>query len=229
MRNLRSRHLQIQEGEGDCRAGLGYAAANHNIFIIKAFSYQSMDDKDLSRFIFEIGALRRVRSEGWMLVGMKSPHSVAEHSLRAAQIGFVLAKLEDHEDPYKVCSMLAFHDIGECRVGDIHKLANRYISVDERRAVKEQTGKIGDIGKDIFSMWDEVEGKSTKAGIIAKDADLLEHAFSAKELIEIGYTHADDWIQNIGKILKTGSAKRLHESLKQSCSYDWWNGLKKLD
>ena len=38
--------------------------------------------------------------------------------------------------------MLVFHDITETRSRDIHKVANRYVTVDEAEILKDQT-KIG--------------------------------------------------------------------------------------
>ncbi|HEC89736.1 MAG TPA: HD domain-containing protein, partial [Thermoplasmatales archaeon] len=79
-----------------------------------------MDDKSIAQFLFELGVLRRIQREGWKLIGVKTPETVAEHSLRAAQIGYILAKLEGYPHPEIVSTMLIFHDIGECRIGDIH-------------------------------------------------------------------------------------------------------------
>ena len=124
--------------------------------------------------------------------------------------------------------MLIFHDIGECRIGDIHRVANRYINSDEERAVKEQTEKLDKIGNEIFELWKHMENRDTNSGIIAKDADMLEQAITAKEYIEQGYKYAQDWINNISKGLKTESGKRLLEELKNSDSNRLWQGLKKL-
>lgn len=188
-----------------------------------------MHTQDLSNFIFELGQLKRIHHEGWKLAGVDTPDTVAEHALRAAQIGFILAKMEGHANPYEVCTMLVFHDIGETRIGDIHKVANRYIRVDEARAVQEQTDALGDIGADIFALWQQVEEQSTIAGIIAKDADYLEQAVTAKEYLELGYAGTQNWIDNVAKSLRTKSAQRLLAALNKVNSYDWWRDLKKLE
>jgi len=78
---------------------------------------------DILHFLFEIGHLRHIKHEGWKLAGVTAPDSVAEYALRAAQIGSVLAKMEGYENPYEVCTMVVFHDNGETRVGDIHKVS----------------------------------------------------------------------------------------------------------
>ena len=187
-----------------------------------------MNNKNILKFIFELGQLKRVKHEGWKLIGIDNPESVAEHSLRAAQIGFILAKLEKYENPFEVCSILVFHDVAECRIGDIHRVGNRYISVDEEKVVEEQTAKLENIGKEISEMYEQIERKNTKAGIIAKDADFLEMAFMAKEYLERGYGFAQDWIDNISKSVQTKSAVSLLKDLQKSNSNDWWQGLKKM-
>lgn len=184
--------------------------------------------RDICDLIYELGQLRRIKHEGWKLSGVDSPESIAEHSLRAAQIGFILAKLEGHENPEKVCAILVFHDIDECRIGDIHKVANRYIESDEERAVMEQTEKLREIGRDIFHLWKQAEYKDTKAGVIAKDADLFEMAATAREYMERGFISTQDWIKNITKKLQTESAKKLLKLLNNSNPNEWWKGLKKV-
>ncbi|MDI6721005.1 MAG: HD domain-containing protein [Candidatus Aenigmarchaeota archaeon] len=64
-----------------------------------------MENKDVLNFIFEMGQLRRIKHEGWRIAGVENPESVADHALRAAQIGFFLARLEGYDNPYEVCSI----------------------------------------------------------------------------------------------------------------------------
>lgn len=188
-----------------------------------------MKTTEILSFFFEVGHLRRIKHEGWKLIGVDAPDSVAEHTLRAVQSGSVLAKLEGYANPYEVCTMVVFHDNGEARIGDVHKVANRYVDVDEARAVREQLAQLGSISDQVFDLWLQVEDRTTTAGIIAKDADLLEQAVMAKELIERGYTAAQTWIDNISRAVQTASAKQLVGALHEISDYDWWQGLKKLD
>jgi len=188
-----------------------------------------MQSKEILKFFYEMGHLSRVKREGWRLLGIEDPESVADHSLRAAQIAWILAKLEGYANPNEVAAMMIFHDIGECRIGDLHKLANRYVSADEDRAVKEQTERLGSAGEDLFSLWHGVESRSTQAGIIAKDADLVELAVRAREYIERGYLDASEWFEAAKARVKTKSAKELIEQLPTVSSTSWWHGLKKID
>lgn len=187
-----------------------------------------IDEKDISNFIFELGVLRRISRQGWKLIGIHNPECVATHSLRAAQIGFILAKMEKYDYPEEICSMLVFHDIGECRIGDLHKVAKRYVNADEKEAVKQQLSSLDDIGNEIFSLWNEMESLNSKAGIIAKDADLLEMAVTALEYMHMGYIQAEDWVIKTERRLKTDSAKKLLNQFKKMNPFSWWHGLKKI-
>jgi len=187
-----------------------------------------MNNKDILNFIFELGQLKKIEHEGWRLAGVNHPETVSDHGLRAAQIGFILAKMEKYKNPFEICTIIVFHDIAECRTGDVHKVANRYIKRDEKRAIKDQLAKLDNIGKEIFDLWQQAENQTTIAGKIARDADLLEQAVTAKEYLEQGHLLTQDWLNNVAKSLKTKSAKDLLDSLKETKSTDWWQGLKKI-
>jgi len=187
-----------------------------------------MNLEDIVDFLFEVGMLKRVSREGWKLIGVTNPESVAEHSLRAAQIGYILAMMEGYDNPEQICSMLVFHDIGECRIGDIHKVANRYTTADEKQVVNDQLRHLDEIGEKIFSLWQQVETQNSIAGKIAKDADLLELAVTACEYKQQGYHGAADWLQKTAKRIQTTSGKQLLEALIKGDANHWWKGLKKI-
>ncbi|MEK7540490.1 MAG: HD domain-containing protein [Patescibacteria group bacterium] len=187
-----------------------------------------MDNTHILNFFYELGQQRYIEHEGWRLIGVNHIESIGEHTARAAQIGYILAVMEGYEKPEAVCTMVVFHDIGECRLGDIHKVANRYIQADELRAVREQTAPLGKIGEGVFELVKATEERSSRAGIIANDADKLELAVCAKEYMEKGYVAAQSWIDNISKVLKTDSAKKLLAELPSIDSTAWWKGLKKI-
>ena len=183
--------------------------------------------KDFCDFIFELGHLKKIHHEGWKFLGDKFPESVADHVLRAAQIGFILAKLEGYNNPYEICTIAVFHDINECRIGDIHKIGKKYTDSDDEKAVTEQTKDLGEIGIDLLNIWKKTAYQNSTAGLIAKDADLLEMAVTAKEYIDRGYSDASEWIENISNELKTESAKKLLNEIKKANSNSWWKNLKK--
>lgn len=186
-----------------------------------------MEQKILN-FFFELRQLREQPRSGWQILGIPNAESVAEHSARTAQIAYVLAILESHPNPEHVATMALFHDIGECRIGDLHKIAQRYVNADEHAAVVGMTEKLGVSGEHVLALWEEMEAKDTDASKIAKDADCLEVSLTGKEYMAQGFDAAGDWYENAGRRLTTDSAKRLWEALRDADPNDWWRGLKKL-
>ncbi|MBD3313960.1 HD domain-containing protein [Candidatus Woesearchaeota archaeon] len=185
---------------------------------------------NITDFFFETGQLKRVKRSGFWLLGIKDPESVAEHSFRAAIIGHVLAEMES-ADCSRAAMMCLFNDLHEARLNDLHKVGHRYIDFRkaETEAHKEQTSGLGTIGKSIFSMHEEFQAQKTKESIIARDADLLENAVQAREYLVMGYKDAQNWIENIRKLLRTSSAKKLFKQIEKADPNSWWKGLKKIE
>lgn len=190
-----------------------------------------MSIKNTVNFIFELGKLKREKQSGFYLAGIKDPGTIAEHIMRAAQIGYILAEMEGGVNPEKVSAMILIHDNAESRTGDQTKVAARYFSKKEaeQKAFLEQ---LENLEESIKAKWleyfKEFEERNTREGIIAKDADWLETAFQAKEYVDLGYESAQDWINNVEKALETNSAKMLLAEMKKTKFTDWWSGLKKM-
>ena len=127
--------------------------------------------------------------------------------------------------------MIMIHDNAETRIGDQDKVAARYYSNGdaETKAFIEQTELLSEkIQKKWQTYFEEYENRSTKEGIIAKDADWLEQAFQAKEYIDMGYKAAQNWIDNISKAVETKSAKKIIAEMQNTKFTEWFNGLKKM-
>lgn len=118
-------------------------------------------------------------------------------------------------------------------MGDMHKVVTRYIMNKmevEEKVMQDQFQDI-EFGADILELFHEYEHRTTLEGIVAKDADYLEQAFQAKKYMELGYAETEDWIVNVGKALRTESAKKLWQELQTTGFTDWWKkgNLKKID
>lgn len=188
--------------------------------------------KKITRFFAEISNLRRVKRSGFTLAGVGSPETIAEHVVRAAQIAYILAFLEE-ADPEKTAAIVLFHDNGEIRVGDQHKVASRYfdISKAETKAFEAQMENLPEeLQKRIISLRNEHEKRHTREGMVARDADWLETAVEAKEYEEQGFKIMRKWIANVKKALETESAKKLLEYIEKEEDFlnSWWQGLKKM-
>ncbi|HLD59767.1 MAG TPA: HD domain-containing protein [Candidatus Bilamarchaeaceae archaeon] len=181
---------------------------------------------DLVDYLFEVGELKRVKRSGWWLAKIKDPESVAEHSHRASILAFILAKMEN-VDPYKLCSAAVFHDVIEARLGDIHKVTARYVDITneiEKKVIEEQ---LQNVPSEISSEIKKVILLEGKERDVLKDADLLECAIQAKEYLEIGHAACTIWMDNIGKQLKTRSAKDIFQEIKESKSSIWHQKISK--
>ena len=185
---------------------------------------------NITDFFYELGQLKRVRRSGFWLLGIQDPESVAEHSFRAAMIGYFLAGMEK-ADSCRVTMMCLFNDLHEARLNDLHKVGQRYIDFRqaETKASREQTSCLGEQGKEIFSLHNEFQEQKTKESLVARDADLLENAVQAREYMKTGYKDAQNWIDNVKKILKTPSAKKLLKEIEKTDPNSWWKGLKKIE
>ena len=175
----------------------------------------------------EAGVLKSVRRSGLWMIGIKNGESVAEHSFRAALLGYVLAKME-RVDPYPVVMMSLLNDLHEARINDLHKVGHRYIDfrAAEKKASAEQMADLPPaIRKDLTRWSKELHDQSNRASLIARDADLLECMIQGKEYAERGYPQAISWMTRPMHLLKTKSAKKLAHRLKSWKSDRWWQHL----
>lgn len=187
--------------------------------------------KEITNFFFELGMLKRQKHLGFALAGVSNDlRSLADHTARAAIIAYILADLEK-ADPEKTALICLVHDFPEMRIGDHHKVSARYLKTKpaERKAFLEQTKNLPEKTKKNWRRYNlEMEERKTAEGVIAKDADWLEQALSAREYILQGYPAAQNWIDNVRKALETASAKELLKEIEKADPTGWWQGLKKM-
>src|SRR5262245_62593946 len=108
-------------------------------------------DQAIVRFTFELSQLREEARHGWLRIH-ENPESVAEHTQRAAALGYLLACREGFADPNLFVAMIVFHDMHETRVGDRDMVQKRYVRAEEERAALEQVRDLGGAGQAIFRM-----------------------------------------------------------------------------
>lgn len=186
-----------------------------------------MNLKHVLDFLYELGHLKNIPRSGWLHLGIKNGESDADHTMRAAQVAYMLARMEGCPNPCQVCTMVVFHEIDETRGGDQNMVNKKYVEVDKKRIVGDQTLPLGDVGEDIRTLWEECDEHKTIAGKIAKDADILEGMITAREFVESGHVTAMLWIRNGQLALETESAKKLGAELIQTSPNEWWENLKK--
>jgi len=184
--------------------------------------------KDIAKYLYEMGQLKRVKRSGWWIVGIDNPESVAEHSFRVAVLGYILADLEG-ANPMKTAIMCLFHDTHEARVNDLHRVGRRYANWEgvEKRAFFEQISRLPpSLAQELLSLFSELEDGNSLEARVARDADLLECLIQAREYQVQGYNDVLDWINNCQSALSTESAKRIAEECLKLEPKEWWQGLK---
>jgi len=185
-------------------------------------------EKDIAKFLFEMGQLKRVKRSGWWIAGVKDPESVAEHTFRTAVIAYLLARLEG-VDTGKAVLMALFHDMPETRTNDAHRIVRRYAKWEDvdRKAVDEQSKRLpNEMAMEMATLFEEFEKEASPEAKVVRDADLLECIVQAREYQALGYRDVVDWIFNAQRVLRTDSAKRIAAECIKTEPKEWWQGLK---
>ncbi|MGQ0719280.1 MAG: HD domain-containing protein [Pseudonocardiales bacterium] len=176
----------------------------------------------VAEFAFELGVLKRMRRAGWWQVGVRDPESVAEHSLRAAQLASLIAAIEGAE-PAHAALLAVWHDSQETRTGDIPHTARPYLDQRCPEAITaDQTASLPDAArKTVQEAVAEYEAQQTPEARCAKDADQLECLIQAIEYQNAGYARVQGWIDSARSGLHTGTARRVADAALRTSPLAW--------
>lgn len=173
----------------------------------------------IADFINEVGMLRFTPRTGYQFLG-SGAENVAEHSHRAAVIGYVLAKLAG-ADAARTTLLCLFHDLPEARTGDFNYVNHIYNTCKPRLALEDAARGTG-LEDDLLPMWDELNDNATQEALLAHDADQLDLIFNLKRESEKGNRHADAWLENALRRLRTDEGRALGEVVLETPSHYWW-------
>lgn len=173
----------------------------------------SDDAAALAAFGYELGVLKRIRRAGWWHAGVRDPESVAEHSMRVAQLAAIIAA-EEGADPARASFLALWHDTQETRTGDLPHTASGYLTKPEPREITaDQTEKLPEHTREMVrGAVDEYESRESAEALCAKDADKLEMLLQAVEYRDIGVRRVEGWIESAHKGLTTGTGQRIAEA-----------------
>ena len=182
------------------------------------------DAAALAAFGYELGVLKRIRRAGWWHAGVRDPESVAEHSMRAAQLAAIIAA-EEGADPVRAAFLALWHDSQETRTGDLPHTASDYLTKPEARQITaDQTEKLPDRPRDLIrAAVEEYQSQQTAEALCAKDADKLEMLLQAVEYRDIGVHRIEGWIDSARRGLKTGTGQRIAEAAINLSPLTWRN------
>jgi putative hydrolase of HD superfamily len=180
------------------------------------------DAEALAAFGYELGVLKRIRRTGWWHAGVRDPESVAEHSLRVAQLAAILAA-EEGADPARASFLALWHDTQETRTGDLPHTATKYLTKPEPRHITaDQTDKLPERSREVIrAAVDEYESRQSVEALCAKDADKLEMLLQAVEYRDVGVRRVDGWIDSARKGMRTETGQRIAEAAVHLSPLAW--------
>lgn len=187
----------------------------------------SIDYAKIVNFFFEVGALKNQNRTGYLHEKVDHKESIAAHVLRAVQIGDVLCFLEG-ADELTVKNIVLYHDNGETRITDLHKLAQKYFEKEqlhkaELNALEDQVKNLPkELGERIIKSFLSFEKCDTLAGKVARDADTLELLVTIREYELIGHENFGFWFDDAKKYLITETAKKLFHEIRIGKFNNWW-------
>lgn len=177
----------------------------------------------IAAFAFELGVLKRIRRAGWWHVGVRDPESVAEHSLRVAQLASLIAA-QEHSDPARAAFLAIWHDSQETRTSDIPHTATPYLTdkPGNEMITADQVAHLPEAaGKTVREAVAEYEAQASTEARCAKDADKLECLIQAVEYRAAGYQYVQGWIDSSRDALHTDTARRIADAALTTSILAW--------
>lgn len=149
-----------------------------------------MEGKGTVTFFAELIRLKALPRTGWLLRGVRSGESIADHVFGVAWMAMLLADCAVAAglpvNVEKVLRMALLHDLSEARTGDLPSTIKPYFSgatlkqADEQ-ATQEILAPLGAGSAAYLALWHEYEQRSSLEARIVKAADKLDLLFQVRE------------------------------------------------
>jgi 5'-deoxynucleotidase YfbR-like HD superfamily hydrolase len=175
----------------------------------------------VAKFLFEMGHLKNLPRAGWLLLGIRQPETVAEHSHRVTIVGMVLAAAEG-ADVGRTSALCALHDAHETRIGDVPSVGRAYTTTAQPEVISaHQTGDMPhDVAKIFQALTAEYEAAQTLEAQLARDADKIETLMQAAEYAAQGLD-TGPWQQTSLDALRTAAGRELARAIT-AADPRWW-------
>lgn len=140
-----------------------------------------MKQEKLLEIFTELSYLTRIKRAGWIFAGVTEPESIADHCYETAIFAYFISKYVDEKiDMGKVLTMALFHELGEVRIGDFARRAQKYVKKFKKNAEKEV---INDVLKEdaheLNIILEEFEECETVEAKLVEAAEELQIIFKA--------------------------------------------------
>ena len=212
-----------EEGFVRSRAGSG-------VWVRDEASLPAPDGEDqplagVAAYLFEAGHLKHLARSGWLLLGIGSPETVAEHSFRVAVAGIMLAAMEG-ADVGRTAALCVLHDAHETRIGDVPSVGRAYVTTAAPQAVSaHQTAGMPDAAsKAVQDLVAEYEAAETAESRLAHDADKIETLLQAAEYAAQGHD-TEPWKETSLSALRTDAGRELGRAIGAADPRAWWSAF----
>lgn len=222
-RNTVGASIRVLQEEGFVRARTGSGVYVNSRARIPVAAGEPHPLHGVATFLHEAGHLKNLPRAGWLLLGIRLPESVAEHSFRVGVIGLVLAGIEG-ADPDRTAALCLMHDVHETRIGDVPSVGRNYVTTAKPEAVTshQTSGMPDEVAKLLQDLTSEYETTETIESRVAHDADKLETLIQAREYSAQGYA-TEPWQDTSIQALRTEAGKHLAQAIVAGHPHDWWS------
>jgi putative hydrolases of HD superfamily len=159
------------------------------------------------RVLERINELKRVPRSGWLLAGIRTPESVADHTCATALLAVFLAQqvnadyvgagLAEPLDVGRVANLALVHDFAESVLTDLPRRSTEVFTKRVKHAAEAQVmhGILADVaGEDAaFGLWAEYRDVASAEAKLVHDADKLELVYQALCYEQQGQRNLDDY------------------------------------
>jgi putative hydrolase of HD superfamily len=179
-------------------------------------------------FGYEAGHLKKLPRAGWLLAGITSPESVADHSFRVAVLAYVIA-VQEGGNPERAATLGLFHDFPETRIGDVPSVGKPYVRTAEPgKVIDDQTAALPTgLAEHIIALVAEHESAKTPDATLesrcSRDADKLELLLQAREYQAQGYQLVQPWIDSMIPAISTRTGMALAKTAQDLSPSIWWD------
>jgi putative hydrolases of HD superfamily len=186
------------------------------------------DNTAIVSFGYEAGQLKKLPRAGWLLAGITSPESVADHSFRVAVLAFVIA-VQEGANPERAAALGLFHDFPEARIGDVPSVGRPYVrTADPNKVIADQAAALpASLAAHITALIVEHESAKTPNATLesrcSRDADKLELLLQAREYQAQGNQLVQPWIDSTIAVLTTRTGMTLAKIAQDLSPSVWWD------
>lgn len=200
--------------------------------------------KNLVEFFLKVSKLTTLKRTGWVLLGIKNPETVGQHSFRTACMAFVLG-MRTNLQWSRMVRMALVHDICEVYAGDLtpyygmlpansqkkkemlgrwirlpqqqkRKLAQQRFSVEHKALEKLLSVLQPAVRHEMFSLWLEFEKGTSPEGRFVRQIDKIEALLQAIAYYGTKpYTPVVGWWEEVEEVVEHPLLKQFLKTIQE--------------